>query len=257
MPVEALQAAEASLAKQVTSNAQEQYVLALMLNGDSPRAEAYMQEHQLNQSNLVFTAKLQELSQKILNAVQFYKSASYRNEGEKAFYPLDAVLAEMKALSAELPEQADLQRRFYYEYIYALNQRNRSKEVLLAVQQLNMNPQGMPAYVRHAIADAYLKLQQPAKAEPLYLSLFKEKNYVDYSVYAGLYYAYIEQEKFKQANQLIQEMDKTLPTFSYSDAKGVERTTRFRSFGIFEFERFELCLSKSTCQSRAVFSRFG
>ena len=34
----------------------------------------------------------------------------------------------MKALSAELPEQTDLQRRFYYEYIDALNQRNRSKE---------------------------------------------------------------------------------------------------------------------------------
>ena len=225
MPVEALQAAEASLAKQVTSNAQEQYVLALMLNGDYPRAEAYVQAHQLNQSNLLFTVKLQQLSQKILNAVQFYQSSSYRNEGEKAFYPLDAVLAEMKALSAELPEQADLQRRFYYEYIDALNQRNRSKEVLLVAQQLNMNPQEMPAYVRHAIADAYLKLQQPAKAEPLYLSLFKEKNSVDYSVYAGLYYAYIEQEKFKQANQLFQEMDKTLPTFRYSDAKGVEPTT--------------------------------
>ncbi len=76
-----------------------------------------------------------------------------------------------------------------------------------------------------------MKLQQPAKAEPLYLSLFKEKNYVDYSVYAGLYYAYIEQEKFKQANQLIQEMDKTLPTFSYSDAKGVERTTHSDRLG--------------------------
>ena len=231
MPVEALKAAEASLAQQVTGNAQEQYVLALMLNGDYPRAEAYVQAHQLNQSNLLFTVKLQQLSQKILNAVQFYQSSSYRNEGEKAFYPLDAVLAEMKALSAELPEQADLQRRFYYEYIDALNQRNRSKEVLLVAQQLNMNPQEMPAYVRHAIADAYLKLQQPAKAEPLYLSLFKEKNNVDYSVYAGLYYAYIEQEKFKQANQLFQEMDKTLPTFSYSDAKGVEPTTHSDRLG--------------------------
>ena len=231
LTAEALKAAEASLAKQVTSNAQEQYVLALMLNGDYPRAEAYVQAHQLNQSNLLFTVKLQQLSQKILNAVQFYQSSSYRNEGEKAFYPLDAVLAEMKALSAELPEQADLQRRFYYEYIDALNQRNRSKEVLLVAQQLNMNPQEMPAYVRHAIADAYLKLQQPAKAEPLYLSLFKEKNSVDYSVYAGLYYAYIEQEKFKQANQLFQEMDKTLPTFSYSDAKGVEPTTHSDRLG--------------------------
>ena len=225
MPVEALKAAEASLAQQVTGNAQEQYVLALLLNADQARAEAYMQAHHLDQPNLIFAAKLQDFSQRILDAVQFYKSASYWNEGEYAFRLLDSVLADMQAYIPQLPDQPDLQRRFYYEYLYALNQRNRAKDVIATLPQVDVQPLDMPAYVRHAIADAYLKQQKSAQAEPLYLSLFKEKNYVDYSVYAGLYYAYIEQEKFKQANQLIQEMDKTLPTFSYSDAKGVERTT--------------------------------
>ncbi len=153
MPVEALQAAEASLAKQVTSNAQEQYVLALMLNGDSPRANLYAR-HQLIQSNLVLYCKITITFTENFNAVQSNKSASYRR-GRKSLLSFSAVLAEMKALSAGMPEQADLQRRFYYEYIYALNQRIAQKEVLLAVQQLNMNPQRVPAYVRHAIADAY------------------------------------------------------------------------------------------------------
>jgi len=42
-------------------------------------------------------------------------------------------------------------------------------------------------------------------------------------VYSGLYYSLIEQEKFKEANQLIDEMDKQLPTFVYSNAKGVDK----------------------------------
>jgi hypothetical protein len=57
----------------------------------------------------------------------------------------------------------------------------------------------------------------------LYKSLFAEKNYADYNVYSGLYYSLIEQEKFNEANQLIEVMDKQLPTFVYSNAKGVDR----------------------------------
>ena len=34
-----------------------------------------------------------------------------------------------------------------------------------------------------------------------------------------------EQEKFDEANKLIQEMDHLLPTFRYSAAKGVDKTT--------------------------------
>ena len=40
-----------------------------------------------------------------------------------------------------------------------------------------------------------------------------------------MYYSLVEQEKFKQADQLIVQMDHLLPTFIYSAAKGVNRTT--------------------------------
>ncbi|WON80345.1 hypothetical protein OK024_17025 [Acinetobacter sp. UGAL515B_02] len=71
----------------------------------------------------------------------------------------------------------------------------------------------MPAYIRHAVAESYLKLRRPAIAERLYKSLLNEKNYADYAVYSGLYYALIEQEKFQEANQLILTMDTQLPNF--------------------------------------------
>lgn len=131
----------------------------------------------------------------------------------------------MAAHEPQVAADAELQRAFYADYLYALGQRKRHQQVLKIVQQQHQPIANWPAYVRHAIADAYLATRQPELAEPVYLSLFQEKNYADYTVYAGLYYAYIEQEKFKQADQLIQDMDRQLPRYRYSEAKGVDRST--------------------------------
>ncbi len=40
------------------------------------------------------------------------------------------------------------------------------------------------------------------------------------TVYTGLYYSYIEQEKYKEAEQLLAEVDRLIPTYKYSQAKG-------------------------------------
>lgn len=40
------------------------------------------------------------------------------------------------------------------------------------------------------------------------------------TVYTGLYYSYIEQEKYKQAEQLLNDVDRLIPTYKYSQAKG-------------------------------------
>ena len=227
MPVEALQMAKKALSKEVNPDIQEQYVLALMLNSDYDAAEAYVQSHALTTSrpNLRHSLKLNEFSQRIQNAIQSQRMLTYRDQGMFAYNKLDQVIADMQRYETELPEDQAIRRKFYYEYSYALNARQASNQTLLALQKANQPILDMPAYVRHAAADSYLKLRQPKQAEVYYRSLLLEKNYPNYDVYAGLYYSLIEQEKFKQADQLITEMDQLLPTFSYSNAKGVNRST--------------------------------
>jgi len=44
-------------------------------------------------------------------------------------------------------------------------------------------------------------------------------------VYTGLYYSYIEQEKYKEAEQLLAKVDHLIPTYKYSQAKGVDKTS--------------------------------
>lgn len=39
------------------------------------------------------------------------------------------------------------------------------------------------------------------------------------TVYTGLYYSYIEQEKYKQADQLLNDVDRLIPMYKYSQAK--------------------------------------
>ncbi|MFW1665451.1 poly-beta-1,6 N-acetyl-D-glucosamine export porin PgaA [Acinetobacter ursingii] len=228
MPVEALQAANLAIAApQPSRNIQEQYIYALILNSDFRSAEQYIQQHQLEQKipNIRYTVKTQEFSQKIKNAIQYYKVKNYQGEVTESYLILDQVLAQMQAYESELPNDPTLRRLFYYDYIYALNFRDRYHEAIQTLIKLDQPYEQMPPYVRQAAADSFLKVRQPAQAEYLYKSLLKEKNYPDYSVYSGLYYALIEQEKFDEANKLIQEMDHLLPTFRYSAAKGVDKTT--------------------------------
>lgn len=228
MPVEALEIAQDALSKQALNiDIQEQYVLALMANSDYVQAEQYINSHNLSASrpNLIHSVKLNEFSQCIQNAIQSQRMLTYRDQGMSAYNKLDQVIADMQRYETKLPEDQAIRSKFYYDYSYALNARQASKQTLAALEKMNQPILEMPAYVRHAAADSYLKLRQPKKAEVYYRSLLLEKNYPNYDVYAGLYYSLVEQEKFKQADQLIVQMDHLLPTFIYSAAKGVNRTT--------------------------------
>nr|WP_241675258.1 poly-beta-1,6 N-acetyl-D-glucosamine export porin PgaA [Acinetobacter guerrae] len=228
MPVDALIAANLAITtSQPSLNIQEQYIYALMMNSDFRTAEQYIQQQQLEQKipNISYTVKTREFSQKIKNAIQYYKVKNYQGEVTESYLILDQVLAEMQSYENELPSDPTLKRLFYYDYIYALSFRNRYADALQALAKLDQPYDQIPPYVRQAAADSFLKTRQPAQAEYLYKSLLKEKNYPDYSVYSGLYYALIEQEKFDEANKLVQDMDHLLPTFRYSAAKGVDKTT--------------------------------
>ncbi|WP_353144305.1 poly-beta-1,6 N-acetyl-D-glucosamine export porin PgaA [Acinetobacter pragensis] len=225
MPADSLQAAQLALDKKVTLDTQEQYVLALIQNSDFAKAEQYLQANGMNASRpaLQHLLKMNEFSQRIQQGIQSSKNAFDMKRGAEAFASLDAVIADMQAYEVNLPADSASQRKFYYEYIFALNARNASRQAIAQAGKIGLNAMELPAYVRHALAESYLKNRQPKQAEQLYKSLFAEKNYADYNVYAGLYYSLIEQEKFKEADQLVDVMDQQLPTFVYSNAKGVDK----------------------------------
>jgi len=226
MPVEALNAASLAFEKNPDSNTQEQYGLALMANADYARAEKYLQNNEIlkRQPLLRANAKISEFTQRIQNAEQYSKLYTYQDLGtNQPYQKLDQVIADMEKYESQLPNNPSIKRQFYYEYIYALNAKNSSKKLLEQIPKIGLPIEQMPPYVRQSIADAYLNVQQPKVAEKLYKNLLQEKNYPSFRLYSSLYYSLIEQEKFKEAQQLLLDMDKLLPTFRYSNAKGVDK----------------------------------
>ena len=94
--------------------------------------------------------------------------------GNASYFELDQVIARMHAYAPQLANDAAMFERFQYDYLYALNARNRASQVLTERQKLNKNEADMPAYVRQVLADSYLKTQQPSHAERLYKTLFSD-----------------------------------------------------------------------------------
>ncbi|KAA8734363.1 poly-beta-1,6 N-acetyl-D-glucosamine export porin PgaA [Acinetobacter qingfengensis] len=228
-PVQSLDAATRAYQKAPDQWAvQEEYVRALLSMGGVTKAFHVIKEikKKPQQQQLYLTAKLLQFSQDINFAISRYRFLSAKGEPDVLSYAdFDHVLNTAAQLKQQVIVGSPEYFNFYYNYIYALSVRRSSKQAIFEAQKLNKPIDTMPAYVRHALADSYLALKQPKIAEKLYLGLLNEKNYPDMTVYSGLYYSYIEQEKYQQAQQFIQKVDRLIPVYQYSAAKGVDRTT--------------------------------
>ena len=225
-PIQALAVIRKSNIETANTASEQEYLNVLMVLG------AYQQVLTLIQKNPALDsthavkrqALLGQFSESIKNAIKSQKHLAYQGEADvQSYAQLDEVLKHPRVLDSELKQDPNLYRRFRYEYIYGLSYRSRHRDVLAVNDNLDLPLTDMPAYVRHSIADAYLATKQAAKAEKVYKSLLTEKNYADMNVYTSLYYALIEQEKYKQANALIKDIDSKMPTFQYSLAKGVDK----------------------------------
>lgn len=203
---------------------QEQYLTALFATNSYHEARTFLQQTKLAEvkPQLNHALILQQFSQNIKDAISRYKYLSNHGESdENSFTYLDEVLANAPTDMAQLDQNSSDYLRFNYDYIYALNFRGRSSDVIALKNQFALTITNTPAYVRHSIADSYLALKQLKQAEQWYSSLLNEKNYPDMTVYSGLYFAYIEQEKYQQANQFLKQIDAKIARYRYSNAVGV------------------------------------
>ena len=226
MPVESLQAAERAVKSNPTADSREQAVLALIATSDYDAAQRIFNDapdgiQAEQKARLGHIIQLNEFSQQIKQGIQYHRNNNARHNN--AYVILDRVLQSMQNYAPQLEQFPDLKERFQYDYMYALNARNLPKQVLNERTKIQKNELDMPIYIRLVLAESYLKTQQPKHAETLYKSVINEPKYLDYDLYAGLYYSLIEQEKFSEADLLITRMEQTLAKYRYSDAKGVDR----------------------------------
>lgn len=229
LPVEALATIEQAYQQNSKSSAVlQEYVYDLAAIGAYKKAQQLLKVNEKNQQTeqLQQTLQVSEFSQHVNNAIARYKYLNRQGLSDAESYAeLDAVLDQGQKIQQQISPNNPNYLRFHYDYLYALDFRGRSKAVIENFTQLNIPLEKLPAYVRYAIADSYLAEQKPKQAELAYKTLLNEKNYPDMIVYTGLYYSYIEQEKYKEAEQLLAKVDHLIPTYKYSQAKGVDKTS--------------------------------
>lgn len=228
-PAEAVHAIQyAYEMKPLDQSIQKEYVNSLIALGSYQRAENFIDTHSQVKWNTSLSQQIQQgyFAQEIIAGIKRHRYLSSRGESDAvSFEKLDKILLQADQIAKQNELDQPFFNRFYYDYLYALSYRGRSQQVLDILKSVQLPPvETMPAYVRQAIGDAYLAKHQASRAEQLYRTLLTEKNYADMTVYSSLYYSLIEQEKYEQANQLIHDIDRLLPTFQYSQAKGVDKS---------------------------------
>ncbi|WP_151743184.1 poly-beta-1,6 N-acetyl-D-glucosamine export porin PgaA [Acinetobacter calcoaceticus] len=229
LPVDALSAIEQAYKQQPKSFAVlQEYSYDLAAVGAYNKAQQLLLASDKNAEieSLQHWLQVSEFSQRVNNAIARYKYLNREGMSDsEGFAELDAVLKQGEQMQPLIQPSDPNYLRFHYDYIYALDFRGRTRTVLDQFTKLNVPLEKLPAYIRHAIADSYLAERQPQQAELAFKTLLTEKNYPDMTVYTGLYYSDIEQEKYKQAEQFLSEVDQLVPMYKYSQAKGVDKTS--------------------------------
>ena len=156
--------------------------------------------------------------QQMKDAVAEHARLAGLEQQAAAFAALDRSLRDADDVLQHLAVDDPQYMRLQYDYMHMLRLRERMPEVLAVYQQLSSGEQQRsPDYVRRAVADAYLALQQPLQALALYQQLLNENEQPDAGLYTAAYYAYVESEKQAQSMPLLQQLQRDVPLFQYRD----------------------------------------
>ena len=155
--------------------------------------------------------------QQMKDAVTEYGRLSALEQQAEAYALLDRTLHDANDVLQHLAVDDAQYMRLTYDYMHLLRLRERMADVVALYQQLPAGQQDTPDYVRRAVADAYLALQQPVQALAMYQQLLNENDQPDAGLYTAAYYAYVESEKDQQAIPLLQQLQRDVPLLQYRE----------------------------------------
>jgi biofilm PGA synthesis protein PgaA len=141
---------------------------------------------------------------------------------EKALAYIDEYLG---FIQRELPGEETIRRQAEMDRLVALRNMDRNEEVIENYKALNLTVQETPVYVLREVADAHIALQQPRPAIDL-LRTAREKSKDDVDIISRLFYAYLDNEQYDDAQQVLREL---LNRFEGVEGGGVHWTKRLEA----------------------------
>ena len=139
---------------------------------------------------------------------------AHRYDGtDRAIAVLERQVAELEARPG--PPSASL-RRAQFDLLVAYRDRSRMRDAVAVYERLRQAGVTVPPYSRLSAASAYLYLEDPETARELYQSVVDEKPddaEVRFEARLGLFYALVELERYDQAYEVIDAIDRDQPRF--------------------------------------------
>ena len=130
------------------------------------------------------------------------------------FAQTDRALALLERNLAELdrtqPSARVFEQRTRLDRLVALRNRFRMDAVISEYESLQQDGVALPSYVLSAVADAYLYLQQPERAQALHQQIL-DRQPDDFDAKLAMFYTLTELEDYDSAYALIDSMDQAQP----------------------------------------------
>jgi biofilm PGA synthesis protein PgaA len=132
----------------------------------------------------------------------------------------DRAIAILERRVAELEARGDSAgaalQRARFDLLVAYRDRSRMRDAVAVYERLRQEGVTVPAYARLSAASAYLYLENPETARDLYQSVVDENPRdaeVRFEAHLGLYYAWVELERYDRAYAAIDALDREQSPF--------------------------------------------
>jgi biofilm PGA synthesis protein PgaA len=137
------------------------------------------------------------------------------DDPRRGFAVTDRAIADLERQVAELQGRPGFEApllRARFDLLVAYRDRLRMADAVALYEKLREEGVVPPTYVRNSTAAAYLHLERPEPGHDLYRSVLAETPQ-DFEARLGLFYALVELERFGDAYELIDALDREQPLF--------------------------------------------
>lgn len=128
-----------------------------------------------------------------------------QNRFDETDLAIDEITKNNTIAQRNLGEQHPLTLNNQFDLLIALRNRYRMQEVLALDKELEGKNVTIPAYAKNAVCDALLYEQQPESAIDCYTEIINS-GYSSISAKTSLFYAYLENENYVEAQQWIEKL---------------------------------------------------
>lgn len=212
---------------------EQQFAALRSLNQPHAAYQLASQHPDIFSADTIYPIQAEVLNSNLQSALKQKEVLEAQGKYPQAWQLVEANLQALKQVlnelnvtpsSKALPEYASI----FNDYLYLLRVQEYMPKVVAQYESLSLAKQfQLKPYAKNAVADAYLALKKPKQAHELYAYLLSNSAQPSVELYIADYYALIDQDQYRQASELLKQLDQqVLPIQRSSSVLEIQKRVR-------------------------------